>query len=288
MIPVTQVPVSKDLSEFTQFLWVNEIPHRVTEDGQSQTLWVSPNVSVERVRMLFEFWQEGGSLNDIRVEHQQSKRFSQFEPKALIRVPMTLIIIGLSIAASLLVGFGTQYEVMNWLSFTDFEIRGDQIYYDDLNSLLASGEYWRILTPIFMHFSVLHILFNLLWVWVIGRRVEQTQGALLLASLVVFTGAISNLAQFLVSGPLFGGMSGVVFALLAYTWTWDRLVQRAVFGFPPMLMGFMLFWLALGYSGALEKMGLGAIANTAHLAGLVAGLAFALVVRLVHGGGQKT
>lgn len=288
MIAVIEVPVSKDLSEFTQFLWANEIPHRVTEDGQSQTLWVSPNISVERVRKLFDFWQEGGSLHEIRIEHQQTNRFSQLAPKALIRVPVTLIIIVLSVAASLLVGFGTQYEVMNLLSFTGFEIRGDQIYYGDLNSLLASGEYWRVLTPMFMHFSVLHILFNLLWVWVIGRRVEQIQGALRLALLVLFAGTISNLAQFLVSGPLFGGMSGVVFALLAYTWSWDRLVRRTVFGFPSMLMGFMVFWLALGYSGALEKLGLGAIANTAHLAGLVAGLVFALVVRLVHGGAQKT
>jgi GlpG protein len=42
----------------------------------------------------------------------------------------------------------------------------------------------------------------------------------------------------------------------------------------------MIFWLALGYTGALELIGLGAIANTAHLAGLLSGLAFALISRV--------
>ena len=101
-----------------------------------------------------------------------------------------------------------------------------------------------------------------------------------LIGLALFSGVTSNFAQFVDSGPLFGGMSGVVFAVLGYSWVWDRLHQP-IFYTPPAVMGFMLFWLALGYSGALEFMGLGAIANTAHLIGLVAGLIWAALMGLI-------
>jgi GlpG protein len=145
--------------------------------------------------------------------------------------------------------------------------------------MLASGEWWRLITPIFMHFSLLHILFNLLWVWIVGVRVEPAQGSLPLLGLVLFSGVLSNLAQFVVSGPMFGGMSGVVFALLGYAWLWDKLAMKPRIGLPPALMGFMLFWLVLGFTGVLEGVGFGAIANTAHLVGLLAGLIWLLLMR---------
>jgi GlpG protein len=43
----------------------------------------------------------------------------------------------------------------------------------------------------------------------------------------------------------------------------------------------MLLWLVLGFAGVLEYVGVGAIANTAHLAGLVAGLIWALLRSLI-------
>jgi GlpG protein len=46
-------------------------------------------------------------------------------------------------------------------------------------------------------------------------------------------------------------------------------------------MGFMLLWLVLGFTGVLQGVGLGAIANTAHLAGLLAGLLWLLLVRFL-------
>jgi GlpG protein len=111
--------------------------------------------------------------------------------------------------------------------------------------------------------------------------VEPEQGSLPFLGLVLFSGVLSNLAQFVVSGPMFGGMSGVVFALLSYAWLWDRSGMQPRIGLPPALMGFMLLWLVLGFTGVLQGVGLGAIANTAHLAGLLAGLLWLLLVRFL-------
>jgi GlpG protein len=80
---------------------------------------------------------------------------------------------------------------------------------------------------------------------------------------------------------MFGGMSGVVFALLSYAWLWDQSGMQPRIGLPSALMGFMLLWLVLGFTGVLQGVGLGAIANTAHLAGLLAGLLWLLLVRFL-------
>jgi len=278
MRPVLQLPLSRDLREFTAFLWAHEIPHRVTEDENEQTLWISPRVSAERVVELYKYWEQGGDLE--RIEVKTGARQKQLSVAILLRLPVTVALILLSVVATLLINFGADANWLGRLSFSPFDIRGNEIYYSDLSELFAAGEYWRFVSPIFLHFSMLHILFNLLWIWVIGRRIEQVQGGLVLLGLALFSGVASNLSQYLVSGPLFGGMSGVVFAVLAYSWVWDRL-HRPIFFVPPALMGFMLFWLALGYSGALEFMGLGAIANTAHLVGLVSGLIWAALMGLI-------
>lgn len=278
MRPVLQVPLSTDLTEFTRFLWAHEIPHRVTEDESEQTLWVSPRVSAERVAELYAYWEQGGDLQRIQVHSQKSR--NELSVAMLLKLPVTVTLIALSVLATLLINFGADANWLGRLSFAPFDIRGNEIYYSNLTELLASGQYWRFLSPIFLHFSLLHILFNLLWIWVIGRRIEQLQGSWSLLLLTLFSGAASNLAQYYASGPLFGGMSGVVFAVLGYSWVWDRL-HRPIFFLPPALMGFMLFWLALGYSGALEFMGLGAIANTAHLVGLLAGLTWAGITGLL-------
>ncbi|MDX2422522.1 MAG: rhomboid family intramembrane serine protease, partial [Amphritea sp.] len=189
-------------------------------------------------------------------------------------------LIVVSVIITLLVSLGDNVQMMGWFTIVEFHVQGNKIYYADLLAMLMDGQVWRLITPAFMHFNVPHILFNLLWVWVVGRRIELLLGRSVLLGLFLFSALVSNVAQFWVSGPMFGGMSGFVFALLGFAWLWDRLKPTTMIGMPPALMGFMFFWLVLGFSGALESLGLGSIANTAHLAGLGAGLAIVPFVRL--------
>lgn len=268
MIPVLEVPLHEDLTEFTAFLWQNAIPHRVVEAHGRQVLLVAESHDPARLQELYHYWHGGGDLSRVRV--QQRRR--PLKPFAWKRLPVTLGLIVLSFLLSFFIGFGTDLKRMAWFSFTPFEVQGNTLLHALLGTTLMSGELWRLVTPIFMHFSLLHILFNLLWVWIVGTRMEPTQGSRPLLGLVLFSALASNLAQYLISGPMFGGMSGVVFALLGYSWLWDRQGGQPRIGLPPALMGMMLLWLALGFTGILEGVGLGAIANTAHLVGLLAGL----------------
>jgi GlpG protein len=91
--------------------------------------------------------------------------------------------------------------------------------------------------------------------------------------LVLVSAVVSNIAQYLVTGPsIFGGMSGVVYALLGFIWTGNWVHPRWLEPVPPALLGFMLVWLFVGLTGALGFLGLGAIANGAHFGGLAIGV----------------
>ena len=75
------------------------------------------------------------------------------------------------------------------------------------------------------------------------------------------------------SGPgLFGGMSGVVFGLLGHSLVWSRVVPARNTGLSSGIYIFMLLYLVVGFTGAIDLLGLGSLANGAHLGGLLGGL----------------
>ncbi|MDG0971916.1 MAG: rhomboid family intramembrane serine protease [Porticoccaceae bacterium] len=143
---------------------------------------------------------------------------------------------------------------------------------------LDSGQYWRLITPIFLHFGLVHLVFNSLWLSMLGSRIEHLNGSSHFILLVLVTGAVSNMAQYLWSGSIyFGGMSGVVYALLGYIWIKHKLVPNPVLQLPPGIVGFMLGWLAVCMTGIVDVvLGVG-VANAAHLGGLVIGMLLGLI-----------
>tara|TARA_B100000700_G_scaffold286704_1_gene341839 strand:+ start:1850 stop:2650 length:801 start_codon:yes stop_codon:yes gene_type:complete len=133
---------------------------------------------------------------------------------------------------------------------------------------------WRLLTPAFLHFSATHIVFNLFWWWYLGGRIEVYLGTRWLLALFVLTAISANVIQFYVSGPNFGGMSGVVYGLLGFCWLYSG-QRNTPLKLPPALIIFMLGWLILGYTDVLWVN----VANEAHLAGLIAGCIAGITVR---------
>ena len=124
-----------------------------------------------------------------------------------------------------------------------------------------------------IHFSPTHLIFNCLWVYILGREIEDFDGKWLFLILILITSASSNYAQYAFSGPsIFGGLSGVVYGLLGFCFVQETFSRINKYSFPPAIYLFMFIWLFIGFTGFLDLLGFGKIANFAHLGGLISGI----------------
>lgn len=156
--------------------------------------------------------------------------------------------------------------------------------YPSALTMAAIGpEWWRLVTPALLHFSALHIVFNLLWWWELGGIVERGQSGARLMAVALVIALVSNAAQGLEYGSRFGGLSGVIYGLVGYLWIYPLLNPAAGFRLRREILWFMLGWLALGYTGLLDAI-FGSISNIGHLSGLLAGMALGAAVGVVNRG----
>lgn len=176
---------------------------------------------------------------------------------SLFDAPITLGLVVVSVALSLWAQFGQSTAVVRDLLMT---------------SATFSGEPWRAVTPIFLHYGPLHLLFNMLWLKDLGGRIEVLKGRVFLVLMVLGLAALSNLGQYVASGAGFGGMSGVVYGLFGYVWVKARREPWSGFSIDTQTVWLMMAWFALCFTGWF-----GPIANAAHGGGLAAGVALGLI-----------
>ncbi len=134
---------------------------------------------------------------------------------------------------------------------------------------IQSGQVWRLITPAFLHFGFLHVLFNLWWWKDLGTIVERRHNSIYLAIMFFVIAVTSNTAQYFVGGPYFGGMSGVVYGMLGYLWFRGKFDPNFGLELNPFVIQMMMFWFILCFTGVF-----GNIANGAHAVGLGVGAAW--------------
>lgn len=156
-------------------------------------------------------------------------------------------------------------------------------YPEAITAAAIGGQWWRLLTPAILHFSLMHIAFNLLWWWELGGLIERGQSALRLLGVSMVIALVSNAAQGMQYGSKFGGLSGVIYGLLGYLWIYPLLNPAAGFRVRKEILWFMLGWLALGYTGLIDAI-LGPVSNTGHMSGLLTGMALGAMVGAVNRG----
>lgn len=148
---------------------------------------------------------------------------------------------------------------------------------------IRQGQLWRFFTPSLLHGDFLHILFNMMWVWILMRQVELKLTKCKLCLLILILAVLSNTGQYLASGSNFVGFSGVIMGLAGFIWMrqkkapWEgytlqkgTLLFLLLFVMIMVVLEIVLFALRLFSSIQIVPI----VANTAHIIGGLSGLFF--------------
>lgn len=192
--------------------------------------------------------------------------------------PLTLTLLILSIAVSLFSSFGSPKASNDWgqaileeLSFVSMEdyVKSDS----DPAASLKRGELWRMVTPIFLHLSPLHLAMNMFVLISFGRIVERWVGTPRFALFVLLLAVGPNLLQglspaWMQGSPSFGGISGVLYGLFGYVWVRSSLNPGLGISIPFPIVIIFVGMIVVGLSGAVPNW---PYAELCHLGGLVLG-----------------
>lgn len=268
MIEIGRLPNSRAAQAFVDYLKGEHIDCQVQPQMDGVAIVVMRDEDVAQAQREFAHfiehpyddkylqasWEHGDTATKLDYGAPSLQLFAQFLAGA---GPITLIVFALCtvIYAVMNLGFGNQtFEALAFFGATPDA---------------GLSQFWRIFTPSLLHFSAMHIIFNLLWWWYLGGKIETRIGTAPLLILLLVAGTLPNVIQYYISGPNFGGLSGVVYAVAGYTWIMGMRKPAAGIGLPASYMGFMLIWLLLGFTDILGV----SMANGAHIGGLVVGLA---------------
>lgn len=275
MFLALEVPATVDLTDYSRLLWQRRISHQIGEQNGMQYIAVAENEQVPQARELFEQWR----LGQVKPMEQDSTALSGYLSRdrlqteffrALVRAPLTVLLIIASCVLLILAPLARPTTLTFALVFPDFSYGTGLIVLSRVWEGFSFGQFLRMLTPILLHGGLLHLVFNMSWLWELGRRIERHQTTLALAMAIGVIALFSNTSQYLWGGGNnFGGMSGVVYGLFAYIWMWQLFDPRQGLNLPGSLILFMLASLAI-----FTYLGLSMIANAAHMGGFLSGVVY--------------
>lgn len=297
---IGSIPQERDAQRLAAYLVTLGIDSHAEQDGDSWAIWVRDENRIEDAREALEAFRlepnssrYQGAEREAESIRREAERLRHAARKNVIemrgkwksvtaqRGPLTATIIALSILVTLLGGFGearkgiggTVNRQLSFVSFQDYQASGGSPL-----ASLVKGELWRVVTPVFIHLSVIHLAFNMIMFFQFGRLVESLRGTGWFALAVLLIAIISNFAQAtapdtlpaaLQGSPFFGGMSGVVYGLFGYTWMKSTFDPQPQLYLSPVTVLILVGWLFLCMTPAIPN-----VANVAHIVGLVVGAAF--------------
>ncbi len=141
-----------------------------------------------------------------------------------------------------------------------------------VKSKVQAGEWWRLVTPIFLHFGVIHILFNSIALYAFGMQLEQLIGSRRFVLIFFLSGIAGNiLALALQSGnTITAGASGAIFGLLGAAIGYFYRNREVMGAWGRSNLRSLLFTAGLNFVFTLSIPG---ISLGGHLGGILAGLA---------------
>jgi len=323
---------------FASYLLTNGIESQVDLGGDKKSeIWAKDEDQLQEALRELELFKANPADSKYANSVQQAKVIAKEEEKKRQRIrkkivhvgagkmsrrpPLTLILIGICVVVALATDFGgpktpPDHPVYRALEFVsvgppDSVELATQYRADDLPLRLASisrGQIWRTVTPILIHFGLMHILFNMYMFFQFGNLIENRYGTWKFGLLVLATAILSNMVQCLVPASLggsapglvegshvlitrLGGMSGVVYGLFGFAWmksTYDRSFGFRISQSTVIILVVWLFLCMVPPELLRNTIGfsMGNVANWAHGVGLAVGMAIGYATTMAKIGRQ--
>jgi GlpG protein len=317
MRQIGTLPTQSNAEKFAAYLVTRGIHASIEDEDGAWAVWVREEDRLDEARREMEEFtsnpQDGKYREAVRqanaVLQEEAKRREQARKRQInmrdrwgrsrgSRTPLvTAVILVCVIIFLLTIGGGQAAKLQSKLTFSDVSkarSRGNYVQISDRLIDIRQGQVWRLVTPVLLHGGIWHLAFNMIMLYYLGTPIEQRKGAARLAGLMLTIAVVSTAVQALAPsdwGPFSGspyvvGMSGVVYGLLGYLWMKGLHQPEEGLWVNPGTLMFLLIWMFLGFAGVLDLL-LGArVANLAHGAGLLTGMAVAYTAAALHGGGK--
>ena len=313
-----KLPTESDAQRLAAWLVTQRIEAHAEPDEGGWAVWVRDEDHLDEARAALEHFRAHpqderyriapGAAERMRREEEQQRakaagnvvemrgRWASGAGGAARRCPLVLAMIGASILVSL--AARTLWEgnpnlaVLFSLLFVDpvAAIAQGEL---DMWASLRHGEIWRLISPIFIHYDILHLLFNMFWLFDLGGQIENRRGTWRMLLLVFVLAVLSNIGQALEADLRgirldFGGMSGVVYGLFGYVLVKLKFGNRELYQLSQANIVIMMVWfflcLARQFVGGVGLLSfIPPIANSAHTVGLFAGMAIAYAPIAIRG-----
>lgn len=135
-------------------------------------------------------------------------------------------------------------------------------------AMIRRGQLWRLVTDIFPHAGILHLVFNIYWLWVFGTLIEQVYGHIRTALLIVLLAVGSGAMEF--AFALGGvGLSGVGYGLFGFLWVLSSRDDRFHDAVDKKTVALFVGWFVFCIITTVLRIF--PVANIAHAAGAVLG-----------------
>ena len=173
--------------------------------------------------------------------------------------------------------------IRQYLPFSLYGFDEEGFFIDTGLDRILHGQVWRLVTPIFLHGSLPHLILNMMALLSLGERSSSAKGPGGWRCWFWSPPFAATSGQYLHHGGAFRGMSGVVFALAGYLWVKGHVHPEDYLKLDQQNVNWMLGWLVLGFVLAQiateDQQGQFPfnMANVAHAVGLGTGMVFGLM-----------
>jgi membrane associated rhomboid family serine protease len=217
----------------------------------------------------------------IRQLEETRRFFMRLRRKPVVSYVLLAIMVIFWVMTLVIAAIREPVDIFDWFGSLILGARAHQDALVDLgakvNFLVDQGQHWRLVAPIFLHFGLLHMLFNGYALYLLGRLIENLYGRRRFLVIFFFSGIASIVASYYGSANISVGASGALFGLLG---------AGTVVGYkhrdeiPPIFRRFfgrgLIPWILLNLALGFVITG---IDNYAHIGGLIAGALVSLSLK---------